>query len=142
MITVFFLYICDYLTLESFPIPRNRVSYVIPERYSEVTIRIYTRNAEKVAGIQRACREWWKHTVLPQLPNKELALQDMMFVGGNTIPFNDTEWSVIAQRWSPIKTPIGQIRNRPATTHNTPMRQELKGDGRSASIAMSFDNIE
>lgn len=42
---------------EAFKIPRHKVSYIVPERYEDITIRIFARDPEKVPQIQVAFRE-------------------------------------------------------------------------------------
>lgn len=43
---------------ESFAIPRERVSFLVPDRFSERYLRVFTRDPEKVQSVQRAFRRW------------------------------------------------------------------------------------
>ena len=97
---------------KSYNIPRDRVSFVVPQRYSDITIRIFTRDAEKVPGIQKAFRKWVKTTLFPleHQQSKPRAMSSSSvdsfeFVSGNTVPFTDDYWRTISEKWSPNKTP-------------------------------------
>ncbi|CAO3659728.1 unnamed protein product [Umbelopsis ramanniana] len=45
---------------ESFFIPKEQVSYMVPSQFQEVIVRIYTRDSSKVSAVQRAFRKLLK----------------------------------------------------------------------------------
>jgi hypothetical protein len=46
------------ILLGSFPIPREKVSYMIPAQFEETSIRIFSRDPSKVVDIQKAFRKF------------------------------------------------------------------------------------
>ena len=44
-----------YNDFQSFKIPRTKVSFMVPEQYEELAIRIFTRDPDKVT-----CWQWWR----------------------------------------------------------------------------------
>ncbi|KAI9499236.1 HD phosphohydrolase domain-containing protein [Zychaea mexicana] len=45
---------------ESFTIPKQQVSYMIPQQFEEVVVRVFTRNPQKITAIQKAFRRLLK----------------------------------------------------------------------------------
>ncbi|KAI9278654.1 HD phosphohydrolase domain-containing protein [Phascolomyces articulosus] len=48
---------------ESFTIPKQQVSYMIPQQFEEVIVRVFTRDPQKVTAIQKAFRRLLKRIV-------------------------------------------------------------------------------
>lgn len=46
----------NFMVVESFTIPKQQVSYMIPSTFEEVAVRIFTRNPQKITAIQKAFR--------------------------------------------------------------------------------------
>ncbi|KAI7876669.1 HD phosphohydrolase domain-containing protein [Lichtheimia hyalospora FSU 10163] len=60
---------------ESFTIPKQQVSYMIPSQFEEVVIRVFTRNPQKTPAIQKAFRKLLKQIVpSDSLPEPSAAL--------------------------------------------------------------------
>ena len=56
--------------IESFTIPKQQVSYMIPQQFEEVIVRVFTRDPEKVTAIQKAFRRLLKG-ILPSESNAQ-----------------------------------------------------------------------
>jgi hypothetical protein len=50
----------SWINIESFFIPKEQVSYMVPSQFQEVIVRIYTRDSSKVSAVQRAFRKLLK----------------------------------------------------------------------------------
>ncbi|KAJ8659933.1 hypothetical protein O0I10_004159 [Lichtheimia ornata] len=60
---------------ESFTIPKQQVSFMIPSQFEEVVIRVFTRNPQKTPAIQKAFRKLLKQIVPSDaLPEPSAAL--------------------------------------------------------------------
>lgn len=46
------------LFLESFKIPQEKVSYMIPTKFQDINIRIFTRDPSKIEAIRTAFRRY------------------------------------------------------------------------------------
>ncbi|KAG2226577.1 hypothetical protein INT45_005063 [Circinella minor] len=55
---------------ESFTIPKQQVSYMIPQQFEEIIVRVFTRNPHKVTAIQKAFRRLLK-SILPSESNAQ-----------------------------------------------------------------------
>lgn len=47
-----------FLFLESFKIPQEKVSYMIPTKFQDINIRIFTRDPSKIEAIRTAFRRY------------------------------------------------------------------------------------
>lgn len=45
-------------SIESFNIPQEKVSYMIPTKFQDINIRIFTRDPSKTQAIQKAFRRY------------------------------------------------------------------------------------
>lgn len=50
------IFLLTECTTESFTIPKQQVSYMIPTTFQEVAVRVFTRNPTKIIAIQKAFR--------------------------------------------------------------------------------------
>lgn len=93
--------------LESFNVPKQHVSYMIPSTFQEVIVRIFTRHPEKTPAIQRAFRRLLSK-VMPASALKEpnLALElpkdyDMLLGKRRRSASAQSLGSDIVKKWEP-----------------------------------------
>ncbi|KAI8140339.1 HD phosphohydrolase domain-containing protein [Fennellomyces sp. T-0311] len=48
---------------ESFTIPKQQVSFMIPQQFEEVAVRVFTRDVHRITAVQKAFRRLLKHIV-------------------------------------------------------------------------------
>lgn len=49
------------MSLESFNISKQKVSYMIPSKFQDVNIRIFTKSLDKMRAVQKAFRRYLGH---------------------------------------------------------------------------------
>jgi len=58
--------------VESYTIPKDRVSIMVPEHFEESSLRIFTRDPAKATEIQNAFRTWIRRGPLSSIPNSPI----------------------------------------------------------------------